>query len=243
MVEGADFIEVTPPAQWRAAAIHTYDDHRMAMCLSLAAFNPLAARTPPAPGCPIRILDPKCVGKTFPDYFEALVRRGGTADVASGARDHHRRAHGLGQGHAGRRGGRRAGLPPAGLRRAVPCHRAGIGVGLRARWTTWNPAWHGWPGSSSTCASATARRAAGRGCAGEEVSGGTARWNRTGLLASRVSAMPCRAQLRCTALQLAFRRPPGLVADGRDMGTVVFPGRGAEGVPHGQRRRARRAAP
>ena len=41
VVEGADFIEITPPRQWQAAAIDTYDDHRMAMCLALAAFNPL----------------------------------------------------------------------------------------------------------------------------------------------------------------------------------------------------------
>jgi 3-phosphoshikimate 1-carboxyvinyltransferase len=47
--------------------MHTYDDHRMAMCLSLAAFNPLAGAN-----CPLRILDPRCVAKTFPDYFEAL---------------------------------------------------------------------------------------------------------------------------------------------------------------------------
>ncbi len=65
--EGADFIRVTPPAtpaDWRAASIHTYDDHRVAMCFSLAAFNPA--------GLPVRIEDPKCVAKTFPDYFEAL---------------------------------------------------------------------------------------------------------------------------------------------------------------------------
>jgi len=65
--EGADFIRVEPlpnAAQWKAATIHTYDDHRVAMCFSLAAFNP--ARLP------VRILDPKCVAKTFPDYFEAL---------------------------------------------------------------------------------------------------------------------------------------------------------------------------
>ena len=65
--EGADFIRVTPPAStaaWRAASIHTYDDHRVAMCFSLAAFNPAAL--------PVRIEDPKCVAKTFPDYFEAL---------------------------------------------------------------------------------------------------------------------------------------------------------------------------
>ena len=40
----------------------------MAMCLSLAAFNPLAG----APPLPVRILDPHCVAKTFPDYFETL---------------------------------------------------------------------------------------------------------------------------------------------------------------------------
>jgi 3-phosphoshikimate 1-carboxyvinyltransferase len=56
-----------PGRPWQAASIHTYDDHRMAMCLSLAAFNPLVAA-----GVPVRILDPKCVGKTFPDYFETL---------------------------------------------------------------------------------------------------------------------------------------------------------------------------
>jgi 3-phosphoshikimate 1-carboxyvinyltransferase len=44
----------------------TYDDHRMAMCLSLAAFNPPPRRVP------VRILDPSCVAKTFPDYFETL---------------------------------------------------------------------------------------------------------------------------------------------------------------------------
>jgi 3-phosphoshikimate 1-carboxyvinyltransferase len=44
----------------------------------------------------------------------------------------------------------------------------------------------------------------------------------TGAEASRVSAVPAvREALH--ALQLSFRRAPGLVADGRDMGTVVFP--------------------
>ncbi|MEG3064162.1 MAG: 3-phosphoshikimate 1-carboxyvinyltransferase, partial [Comamonas sp.] len=40
--EGADYLRVTPPAtvaDWKAASIHTYDDHRVAMCFSLAAFN------------------------------------------------------------------------------------------------------------------------------------------------------------------------------------------------------------
>src|SRR5688500_19626608 len=38
--EGADFLRVSPLSQWRPASIHTYDDHRVAMCFSLAAFNP-----------------------------------------------------------------------------------------------------------------------------------------------------------------------------------------------------------
>jgi len=69
VTEGPDLIEVTPPAAWQAGRIHTYDDHRMAMCLSLAAFNVLAGAQPPVP---VRIEDPKCVAKTFPDYFETL---------------------------------------------------------------------------------------------------------------------------------------------------------------------------
>ncbi len=59
--EGPDWITVHPlPAgQWQRASIHTYDDHRVAMCFSLAAFN--------ADTVPVRIEDPKCVAKTFPD--------------------------------------------------------------------------------------------------------------------------------------------------------------------------------
>ncbi len=61
---GDDFIRILPPTAWRAAAIRTYDDHRIAMSLSLAAFNP--ARMP------LRIIEPRCVGKTVPDSFETL---------------------------------------------------------------------------------------------------------------------------------------------------------------------------
>jgi 3-phosphoshikimate 1-carboxyvinyltransferase len=66
--EGEDFLVVTPPARLTPnAAIDTYDDHRMAMCFSLVSLG----------GVPVRINDPKCVAKTFPDYFdrfETLVR-------------------------------------------------------------------------------------------------------------------------------------------------------------------------
>ncbi len=62
--EGADYLAVTPPAQLTPnAAIDTYDDHRMAMCFSLVALG----------GVPVTINDPKCVGKTFPDYFDVFA--------------------------------------------------------------------------------------------------------------------------------------------------------------------------
>ena len=44
----------------------------------------------------------------------------------------------------------------------------------------------------------------------------------TGELASRVAVMPAVRQA-LVGKQLSFRKPPGLVADGRDMGTVIFP--------------------
>jgi 3-phosphoshikimate 1-carboxyvinyltransferase len=67
--EGADYLRVTPPAEIQAAAIDTYDDHRMAMCFSLASLDGAARR-----GSRIRINDPKCVAKTFPDYFNAFSK-------------------------------------------------------------------------------------------------------------------------------------------------------------------------
>jgi len=59
---GADYLRVLPPARILPTTVDTYDDHRMAMCLSLAAFG----------GVRIRINDPDCVRKTFPAYFAAL---------------------------------------------------------------------------------------------------------------------------------------------------------------------------
>ena len=62
---GPDFIRITPPQIWRTPeeGIDTYDDHRMAMCFSLAAFSPV----------PITINHPECVAKTFPDYFATFA--------------------------------------------------------------------------------------------------------------------------------------------------------------------------
>jgi 3-phosphoshikimate 1-carboxyvinyltransferase len=66
--EGADWLSVTPPAEIAAAAIDTYDDHRMAMCFSLASLDGKLRR-----GNVMRINEPKCVAKTFPTYFEAFA--------------------------------------------------------------------------------------------------------------------------------------------------------------------------
>lgn len=65
--EGADYLRVTPPVALMPAAIDTYDDHRMAMCFSLASLQGAGLA-----GTTVRINDPKCVAKTFPDYFEAF---------------------------------------------------------------------------------------------------------------------------------------------------------------------------
>ena len=62
--EGADFLGIVPPTRLQPAAIDTYDDHRMAMCFSLVAMG----------GVTMRINDPACVRKTFPDYFDTLAR-------------------------------------------------------------------------------------------------------------------------------------------------------------------------
>ncbi|NDL62918.1 3-phosphoshikimate 1-carboxyvinyltransferase [Acerihabitans arboris] len=63
VVEGEDYIAITPPSRLRSADIGTYNDHRMAMCFSLVALS----------DTPVTILDPQCTNKTFPDYFQQLA--------------------------------------------------------------------------------------------------------------------------------------------------------------------------
>jgi 3-phosphoshikimate 1-carboxyvinyltransferase len=175
------------------------------MCFSLAAFNPA--------GLPVRILDPKCVGKTFPDYFEALFSvstaktvpvlcvdgptasgKGTLAAVLAEKLGYHfldsgslYRITGLAATRAG------VALDVANektivaLLRSLPIHFEGS---------------HIWLG-------------------GEDVSDAI-RTEEAGMDASKVSAFPLvRAAL--IDLQHNFRQLPGLVADGRDMGTVIFP--------------------
>mgnify|MGYP003585099543 FL=1 len=208
--EGADCIRITPPASvqdWQAASIHTYDDHRVAMCFSLAAFNPA--------GLPVRIEDPQCVAKTFPDYFEALftlvqpsapapvicidgptasgkgtvaslvAQRLGFALLDSGALY---RIAGL--------AATRAGIP---LEAAHAQHIADLVATLHIVFT---------PDQ--------------RVLLGAEDISLAIRTEAAGMNASRVSAFPAVRQA-LLQLQRDFRRLPGLVADGRDMGTVIFP--------------------
>ncbi len=61
--EGNDYISITPPEKIKAAAIDTYNDHRMAMCFSLASFGTDG----------LIINDPGCTAKTFPDYFNRFA--------------------------------------------------------------------------------------------------------------------------------------------------------------------------
>ena len=211
--EGSDWIAVTPPAPdgWRAASIHTYDDHRIAMCLSLAAFNPLAA----APGAevPVRILDPKCVAKTFPDYFEALfaVAQASADDIPVITID--------GPTASGK------GTLAVTSARALGFHQLDSGLLYRA---TALAAWRGHvpfddePALAGVAAALDLRFDGERVLlAGQDVADAL-REEQIGSLASRISALPAvRGALQ--ALQLGFRRLPGLVADGRDMGTVIFP--------------------
>ncbi|MFN0184375.1 MAG: bifunctional 3-phosphoshikimate 1-carboxyvinyltransferase/cytidylate kinase [Aquabacterium sp.] len=209
VVEGADFIDVTPPVQWRSAAFHTYDDHRMAMCLSLAAFHPLAG----AAGQPMRILDPGCVAKTFPDYFEALfaVAQAMPREVPVITIDGPTAS---GKGTLAAAVARRLGwqlLDSGALYRAAALAALNAGID---------------PGDADAVAGLAAalplRFAANQVWLGGADVSAELRREDVGINASRVAAHP-PVRLALHALQLAFRRAPGLVADGRDMGTVVFP--------------------
>ncbi|MBA4266294.1 MAG: bifunctional 3-phosphoshikimate 1-carboxyvinyltransferase/cytidylate kinase, partial [Comamonadaceae bacterium] len=214
--EGPDFIRVTPPATadaWSTGSIHTYDDHRVAMCFSLAAFNPA--------GLPVRIEDPKCVGKTFPDYFEALFQvcqtppanipviciDGPTASgkgTLAAALAKRLGYHLLDSGALYRLVGlaaERAGLPTDEAALLQPSHAERLGElasNMQVRFT----------GDHILLD-------------GEDVSEAL-RTESAGMAASRVSAVP-QVRSALLGLQHDFRQLPGLVADGRDMGTVVFP--------------------
>ena len=202
--EGADFIEVTPPPALKPAAIRTYDDHRVAMCFSLAAFG----------GVPVRILDPKCVGKTFPNYFEAMF------DLVSTPVEAVPVITVDGPTASGK------GTLASAVAKALGYHFLDSGAVYRATALSAARA-----GVAADDEAALAHIAAtlplhfvgGDAHLGDENVADALRAEDVGAMASRVSAWPAvREALR--QLQLSFRRVPGLVADGRDMGTVIFPG-------------------
>jgi 3-phosphoshikimate 1-carboxyvinyltransferase len=60
--EGPDFLKISPGKLKSGVAIDTYDDHRMAMSFALAALG----------GVAVRINDPNCVAKTFPEFFSVF---------------------------------------------------------------------------------------------------------------------------------------------------------------------------
>ncbi|OYU97993.1 MAG: cytidylate kinase, partial [Burkholderiales bacterium PBB5] len=215
VTEGADFIEVSPPASgaWRAASIHTYDDHRIAMCLSLAAFNALAPSGKADAPVPVRILDPKCVAKTFPDYFEALfsVATARAADIPVITID--------GPTASGK------GTLATTLAGRLGYHQLDSGLLYRA---TGLAAMRQGIGADDEAGLARVATALNLRFDGERVLldgadvGHELRLEHVGAMASKISAWPAvRAALE--ALQLGFAQLPGLVADGRDMGTVIFP--------------------
>lgn len=203
---GDDWLRVTPPASpadWRAASLATYDDHRMAMCASLAAFNPA--------GQPMRVLDPACVAKTFPDFFETLLTHARAPQVPVLAVD--------GPTASGK------GTLAAALAERLGYHLLDSGAlyrlcalaALRAKLALDDA-----PALVALAQQLPARFEAGRAYLGNEDVSEAIRDEAVGMAASRIAACPAlRSAL--LAWQRAWRRLPGLVADGRDMGSVVFP--------------------
>lgn len=208
--EGPDFIQVTAPTdngQWQAASVATYDDHRMAMCLSLAALNP--ARLP------VRIQDPKCVAKTFPEYFETLlsVVHAAQQDIPVICID--------GPTASGK------GTLAAALAQRLGYHFLDSGALYRVTALAATRAGLALDSSGELAIARLVRQLDiqfrdGRILLGREDVGELVRTEAMGMNASRVSTLPA-VRTALIELQHGAHRLPGLVADGRDMGTVIFP--------------------
>jgi len=197
--EGADFLRVTPPPRLRPAAIDTYDDHRMAMCFSLVSLG----------GCRVRINDPKCVNKTFPGYFRAFAQvakpvpviaidgpsASGKGTVAAEV------AAALGWHH----------LDSGSLYRLVAHAAMQAGIALDDE-----------PRLAALAAALPARFEGRRILLDGEDVGDAIRSEACSAGASKVAVLPAvRAAL--FDRQRDYRVAPGLVAEGRDMGSVIFP--------------------
>jgi 3-phosphoshikimate 1-carboxyvinyltransferase len=197
--EGPDSIRITPPAQIKHAAIDTYDDHRMAMCFSLAAFG----------GAGIRINDPKCVAKTFPDYFNMFKQV--TQAVPVIAIDG---PSASGKGTVAQRVATALGmhyLDSGALYRLLGLAAQRRGIALEAE------------DRLAELAGQVDIRFEGAdiwldgALVGDEL-----RTEEAGSAASKIAALP-KVRAALMDKQRAFRQAPGLVADGRDMASVVFP--------------------
>ena len=207
---GPDWIAISPPARWHAAAIRTYDDHRVAMCFSLVAFNALAGAEP---AVAVRILDPQCVGKTFPEYFETLfgLVRTETEDIPVITVD--------GPTASGK------GTLASALAEAIGYHFLDSGAVYRATALSALRAGVGADDEVRLAQLATEldlRFGESRVRLGGKDVTELLRREEVGALASKISAWPM-VRMALRELQLSFRKVPGLVADGRDMGTVIFP--------------------
>ena len=208
--EGPDFIRVHPlprPEQWRTASIHTYDDHRIAMCFSLAAFNP--ARLP------VRIEEPQCVAKTFPDYFETLF------SVAQTAPEHVPvlcidGPTASGKGTVAAAVARQLGfgfLDSGALYRVTALATLQAGIAIDA------------DNEEQIAEIARTLPVRFEGASiwlGTQDVTQTIRSEEIGINASCISSLP-QVRAALVDLQHHFAKVPGLVADGRDMGSVIFP--------------------
>jgi 3-phosphoshikimate 1-carboxyvinyltransferase len=201
--EGPDWLTVVPPTRLaNNAVIDTYDDHRMAMCFSLVSLG----------GVAVRINDPKCVAKTFPDYFERFGQIAAPVIAIDGP-------SASGKGTVAQRVAEARGfhfLDSGALYRltALAALRRGIALDDEAA-------------VAAVAANLPAEFDAERiRLSGDDVTEAI-RAEEIGVGASKVAAMPAvRAAL--LERQRAYRRLPGLVADGRDMGSVVFPEAGVK---------------
>lgn len=196
--EGEDWIAVQPaPTLHADVGIDTYDDHRVAMCFSLAALA----------GVPVRINDPKCVAKTFPEYFDAFARVAAPVIAIDGP-------SASGKGTVAQRVAAVLGyhfLDSGALYRLTALAALKAGVALDDEQAV-----------AALAASLPAEFVGDRILlSGDEVTEAI-RAEEVGNGASKIAALPA---VRAALLdrQRAYRRFPGLVADGRDMGSVVFP--------------------
>ncbi|NMG46870.1 bifunctional 3-phosphoshikimate 1-carboxyvinyltransferase/cytidylate kinase [Azoarcus communis] len=197
--EGADYLCVTAPARLLPAEIDTYDDHRMAMCFSLVALGE----------CRVRINDPKCVNKTFPGYFPAFaaVARAVPVVAIDGP-------SASGKGTVGSMVAKALGwhhLDSGSLYRLTALTALRDGVDLDDE-----------TGVAALAAALPARFDGDRVLLGDEDVSDEIRDEAVSVGASRVAVLPAvRAAL--FGRQRDYRCGPGLVAEGRDIGSTIFP--------------------